>query len=495
MNTEEKARRYDEALNWMREIYPGLHGATKEYAEHFFPELAESEDERIRKAIIELLKEVGRDDTGISENAKCMIDYLEKQKEQHPSTKFRPGDWVVYDGPLGHAILQVKDVVDGRYTFVDNDSTLLEEDSNEFLRHLTPEDVEKPAESRKRNKPKESWLSNAKYEIEHADELLIQKQEELREIRELKQKEQKPIIQDVELNDAVYDYVRDHFIAGADFTPEYIKKLMENAFFAGVDYYLLKQESESCELDTNVEKVIEDVIRVYGKTQGEWVGGYDVDTLIVNLRRAFNKKEQKPAEKHDLVAQLKEHLANTPKEQLEAEWKELEKWNHVGPTVEEYLRNIKLAEWNKNDEAFLKVAIAVCNRYSHKDIADWLKSLPERFNLEPKEEWNEEDEEIFNNIIEKAKGGYWIEVNEITWLITRFKSLHPQYHGDVTMTEAYKMGKEAGKASHWELNEEDKQYFDDLIARIEKSRSTNRCYVYSDDVDWLKSKLNGNSCK
>lgn len=123
-----------------------------------------------------------------------------------------------------------------------------------------------------------------------------------------KQKEQKSIIQDVELNDAVYDYVRDHFIAGADFTPEYIKKLMENAFFAGVDYYLLKQESESCESDTNVEKVIEDVIRVYGKTQGEWVGGYDVDTLIVNLRRAFNKNEQKPASTEDMPYITDEHF-------------------------------------------------------------------------------------------------------------------------------------------------------------------------------------------
>lgn len=43
-------------------------------------------------------------------------------------------------------------------------------------------------------------------------------------------------------------------------------------------------------------------------------------------------------------------------------------------------------------------------------------------------EWSEEDEEIFNNIIEKAKGGHWIEVNEITWLINRFKSLRPQPH-------------------------------------------------------------------
>ena len=68
-------------------------------------------------------------------------------------------------------------------------------------------------------------------------------------------------------------------------------------------------------------------------------------------------------------------------------------------------------------------------------------------------EWSEEDEEIFNNIIEKAKGGHWIEVNEITWLINRFKSLRPQYHGDVTMTEAYKMGLEAGKVSSWKPSE------------------------------------------
>jgi hypothetical protein len=45
----------------------------------------------------------------------------------------------------------------------------------------------------------------------------------------------------------------------------------------------------------------------------------------------------------------------------------------------EYLKPIKQeqqpAEWSEEDKAFLKVAIAICNRYSHKDIADWLKSL------------------------------------------------------------------------------------------------------------------------
>lgn len=45
----------------------------------------------------------------------------------------------------------------------------------------------------------------------------------------------------------------------------------------------------------------------------------------------------------------------------------------------------KSAEWSVEDESFLKVAIAICNRYSHKDIADWLKSLPEKFNIQPKQ--------------------------------------------------------------------------------------------------------------
>jgi len=51
--------------------------------------------------------------------------------------------------------------------------------------------------------------------------------------------------------------------------------------------------------------------------------------------RKKDANDEKP--KVDLVEQLRHHLATTPKEQLEKEWKDLEKWNDVGPTVEEYL--------------------------------------------------------------------------------------------------------------------------------------------------------------
>jgi len=52
-NYEEK---YKAALGWMQSLYGGLHGATKEEAEKYFPELKESEGERIRKKLISFVE-------------------------------------------------------------------------------------------------------------------------------------------------------------------------------------------------------------------------------------------------------------------------------------------------------------------------------------------------------------------------------------------------------------------------------------------------------
>ena len=76
-------KKYNEALNWMRELYPGLHGATKEDAEHYFPELIRDEDERIRKSIIDVIQRAGFISSEYKYEA---IAWLEKQKEQEPIT-------------------------------------------------------------------------------------------------------------------------------------------------------------------------------------------------------------------------------------------------------------------------------------------------------------------------------------------------------------------------------------------------------------------------
>lgn len=75
-------KKYKEALEDMRAIYPNLKGDAKLAVEHAFPELRESEDERIRKEIIHYIL---YDANGVSEEQEHMwIAYLEKQKEQRP---------------------------------------------------------------------------------------------------------------------------------------------------------------------------------------------------------------------------------------------------------------------------------------------------------------------------------------------------------------------------------------------------------------------------
>lgn len=49
--------KYEQALEYMRTVYHTLTGAAKEDVEHHFPELKESEDEKIRKELIQYLKD------------------------------------------------------------------------------------------------------------------------------------------------------------------------------------------------------------------------------------------------------------------------------------------------------------------------------------------------------------------------------------------------------------------------------------------------------
>jgi hypothetical protein len=150
LSIEEKARRYDEAKYIMKEyIESGNAGVIAENTiKKAFPELMESEDERIRKEIIEqinLLKSAtlsdlkdkqfnswiawlekqGKnkdilEDAVLDSNEDGLIAETiryknEKQGEKKPTDKdgpkFKAGDWIVFNG----LTLQVKRVVKGYY--------------------------------------------------------------------------------------------------------------------------------------------------------------------------------------------------------------------------------------------------------------------------------------------------------------------------------------------------------------------------------------------
>ena len=85
-------KKYMKALKWMQSLYSGLHGATKEEAEYYFPELKESEDERMRREIIDFLRLPHHQFAGKRDHEKW-IAWLEKQGEEEYALKsFRDKD-------------------------------------------------------------------------------------------------------------------------------------------------------------------------------------------------------------------------------------------------------------------------------------------------------------------------------------------------------------------------------------------------------------------
>ena len=104
-------------------------------------------------------------------------------------------------------------------------------------------------------------------------------------------------------------------------------------------------------------------------------------------------KEQKPAEQIHNEGYVKGvedafHRVNEAKVIL----KKLEKEKH------------QPAEWSEEDDDYLSaVKRAVydyfCEGYA-EELYGWLKALPERFNLSPKQEWSEEDEKIWKDIFD-----------------------------------------------------------------------------------------------
>ena len=138
MNTEQKAKAYDEALEKAREWHNDSHITIglKGNLEDIFPELKENEDERIRKEIIETFKILGDGKIPVDINYADIFTWLEKQGKQKSiddltqqevmdiavakcfeqsgqkpvdkvEPKFHEGEWIVDNQGLTHQIERV----------------------------------------------------------------------------------------------------------------------------------------------------------------------------------------------------------------------------------------------------------------------------------------------------------------------------------------------------------------------------------------------------
>ena len=98
------------------------------------------------------------------------------------------------------------------------------------------------------------------------------------------------------------------------------------------------QQEQPIQVNTLTWKDINDLERIINNVHYEFRNGIGEKSFGKEVLERFREeRDEQEQPKVDLVAKLRHHLATTPREQLEKEWKELEHWNNVGPTVQEFL--------------------------------------------------------------------------------------------------------------------------------------------------------------
>ena len=112
-------------------------------------------------------------------------------------------------------------------------------------------------------------------------------------------------------------------------------------------------------------------------------------------------------------------------------------------------------------------------------LSPWIKSLPERFNLQPKQEWSEEDEDAINGAI-----GILLDDNSPNFVFPE--------HSKLSVGEIVKRLKSLRPS--WKPNENEERLINTSISFL-KDFADKGYENAVECIDWLKSKLNGNSCK
>ena len=323
MTQEEKARAYDEALERAK-FYHGNCPSEPERKklEEMFPQLRESEDERIRKEMIAYFAHRADVTEFIDEGEDCKrwISYLEKQKEQKP-----------IDYPY----------LPGWRKNRDNNKPELKRSVLMLTTHGVAEG---------------EWLGEKWCQYRWSCELKdgevlywihLSDLERLGKEGEEKQKEQKPM-----------DKIDLKFNIG--------------------DTIVNKKNGEKCTISNRclLHQYYSDTNHCHEikfDEQDDW-------ELV---------KEQKPAEKPSMLELLREHLVNTPKEQLDAEFEELKEFTIPKP-----------AEWSEEDEKYFKACVRAMRTYEGNDtpISKWIEALKDRVCHRP--HWKPSEEQM--EALEKA---------------------------------------------------------------------------------------------
>ena len=328
LSIKEKAKRYDEAIKKAKGVIEQnpLMEYLKKGIEYIFPELKESEDERIRKEILDYIingsescydvQQYGR------ERFEKWIAWLEKQK----GCEYIKKDWLEHIKQSWYK----EGFIDGKYSGETSKEWTINDDAT--LKELI------------------DFLENGTTKLQH-------------------------------------DLTRYANWLKIQFTPT-------------------EKHSE--------QKPI------YSEEQHEKESLSDIENRIINFAMQFHDNRMKPeAEWEDEVKMLRDNIKIDP-------WSEEDE--EIVEALNDYVKNL--------DILFSEIKIGdkdILSKEFRKKIQHWLKSLKDRVQPQPKQEWSEEDENNLNSCISK------LEIDMQHWeghgktmvdgdrkLISWLKSIRPQ---------------------------------------------------------------------
>lgn len=156
LSFEKKAKRYDKAIERAKGLIDFCSDSELKTLEHVFPELKESEDEKIRKNLITFFQRFPYEnlkDAGLT--AKDAIAWLEKQKKEEPQIyKTRDGEVITYSENEGYKVVEGSDedeyIIEEIEAIID--AYVLEENNPKALK-----DWLKSLKDRVLTQPKQEW--------------------------------------------------------------------------------------------------------------------------------------------------------------------------------------------------------------------------------------------------------------------------------------------------------------------------------------------------
>ena len=411
MTQEEKAKAYDEALERAKKYnIDDAHAYQGTIVKLIFPELAKSEDEKIRKEMIRYFTEMKKGGSASLPYDDC-IAYLERQKEQ----KLTDTEWAELQSEFKNINEAFED---GKKEVIDNPEKYGLQKENKFAPRVLPCSA--------------AWF-------EDDDE---------------EQKEQKPADEAEKFFDSAESY-NQGFVAGQKKMKEDIEKgfgISEHSldYLAGryAGYAAARQEQKPAEWSEEEHRMLGTIEKVVRLAMDARLGGYseeqykDMAFFLHTIRRPQPKQEW--SEEDDRICHL--IMANLSESARHAITLPMETVNDFN----NWLRTLQcmppvFTDWNEEDQTLLSDVLGCVTMVqelkkrgklknfhiscSYDELRSWVRSLKSRPRKQPSWKPSEEQMEAFKDYIEdfqakaEAAVGGWNNFDVMIELYEQLKKL------------------------------------------------------------------------